>query len=289
LTTATTAEENVRAGKLDEALAALQDQVRRQPADARLRTFLFQLLALRGQWERALTQLQVSGELDAKGLVMVQAYREALRCEALRAEVFAGRRTPLLFGQPSEWMALLLQALKLGADEKHAEAQKLRERAFEDAPATAGRIDDQPFAWIADADQRLGPILEAVVNGRYYWIPFHRLREVRLEKPVDLRDLVWTPAQLVYANGGETVALIPSRYPGSEASGDNRLVMGRATEWREQAGGSHVGMGQRLLVTDQAEYGLLDVRKIQLEGVDDGAALEAPGAADANADGGPAA
>jgi type VI secretion system protein ImpE len=67
--------------------------------------------------------------------------------------------------------------------------------------------------------------------------------------------------------------MIPSRYPGSETSGDSRLVMGRATEWREVPGGGHAGVGQRLLATDQAEYGLLDVRKIQLEGVDDGSTL----------------
>jgi type VI secretion system protein ImpE len=278
----TKAEESVRAGRLDEALADLQAQVRRAPADPRLRIFLFQLLVLRGDWDRALTQLQVSGEMDAKALAMVQTYREALRCEALRREVFEGKRTPLLFGRPAEWMALLLSALKTDADGHPAEAQALRERAFESAPATAGRIDDQPFAWIADADQRLGPMLEAIVNGRYYWIPFHRLREVRLEKPVDLRDLVWTPAELVYANGGETVALLPSRYPGSETAGDTRLALGRATEWREQAGGLHVGLGQRLLATDQGEYGLLDVRKIELEGIDD----TGPGDGDATDGGG---
>src|SRR5256885_10811882 len=47
------------------------------------------------------------------------------------------------------------------------------------------------------------PILEAIVNGRYYWIPFARLSEVRIEKPADLRDIAWTPAYLTLANGGE--------------------------------------------------------------------------------------
>jgi type VI secretion system protein ImpE len=223
-----------------------------------------------GQWERSLTQLQVAGELDAKALSMVQTYREALRCEALRAEVFAGKRTPLVLGKPTEWMALLLQALSVAGAGNEAEAQALRDRAFEAAPTTAGRIDDQPFAWIADADPRIGPMLEAIVNGRYYWIPFSRLREIRLEKPVDLRDLIWTPAQLVYANGGDTVALLPARYPGSEAAQDARLVMGRATEWQERTAGLPVGIGQKMLATDQGEYGILDARKIQLEGIDDG-------------------
>ena len=275
-----TAEESIRAGNVDEALADLQGRIRKQPADAKLRIFLFQLLCVRGEWERALTQLQVTGEMDPKTLAMVQTYREALNCEALRAEVFAGKRTPLLFGKPADWMAWMVQALKLTADGAGAEAQALRDRAFEAAPATAGKIENQPFAWIADADPRIGPMLEAIVNGRYYWIPFQRLRKIEMEKPTDLRDLVWTAATLTLANGGETVALIPTRYPGSEASGDSKLLMARSTEWLEQPGGLQTGLGQRLLATDQGEYPLLDLRAIDLEGVDDGETPTAGGGDD---------
>ncbi|WP_327058540.1 tetratricopeptide repeat protein, partial [Escherichia coli] len=59
------AEELLRAGRVDDALKALQDQVRTQPANAELRVFLFQLLAVLGQWSRANNQLKVAGELDA--------------------------------------------------------------------------------------------------------------------------------------------------------------------------------------------------------------------------------
>lgn len=265
----TAAEESVRAGRLDEALADLQGQVRKKPADARLRTFLFQLLAVRGDWDRALTQLKVAAELDPAAMAMAKTYQEVLRCEVLRADVFAGKRTPLLFGKPSEWMALLVQALTLIGTGKYEEARSLREKALESAPATSGTIDDQPFAWIADADQRLGPLLEAIVNGRYSWIPFARLREIRIEKPTDLRDIAWTPVNLLLANGGETVALVPTRYPGSQAASDPRLVMARATEWSEHPGETFLGLGQRLFATDQGEYGLMDVRVIKLDSVAD--------------------
>jgi hypothetical protein len=72
---------------------------------------------VQGNWERALTQLNVAGEMDASTLAMVQTYREAIRCELLRAEIFAGKRSPLIFGQPDEWLALLTQALKLTAED----------------------------------------------------------------------------------------------------------------------------------------------------------------------------
>src|SRR5882672_1565402 len=143
-----TAEESVKAGRLDEALAELQAQVRKQPAEPRLRIFLFQLLSVLGQWDRALTQLKVAADLDASAATMMATYKEVLRCEMLRSEVFAGKQRPLLFGKPAEWMALLVEALRLGAEQKFEEAAKLREQAFEAAPTTSGSVDDQPFEWI---------------------------------------------------------------------------------------------------------------------------------------------
>lgn len=258
------AEQSLREGRVQDALAELQAHVRKEPANAKYRTFLFQLLAVLGQWERALNQLNVLGEMDASSLPMVQTYREAIRCELLRADVFAGRRSPLVFGDPAPWVALVLEALRLTAEGYAAQAQAARDQAFEAAPATMGALDGQPFAWLADADPRLGPMLEAVVNGRYYWIPFQRIRTIVLEQPADLRDYVWMPARFTWANGGETVGLIPSRYPGSEASADPLVQLGRKTEWLEDAAGSYLGLGQRMLATDQGEYLLLDIRRIDL-------------------------
>jgi type VI secretion system protein ImpE len=218
-----------------------------------------------GQWERALNQLSVAGELDAGTLAMVQTYREALSCEVLRAEIFAGKRSPLVFGQPEEWFALLLEAARLVAQGEGEQARAMRERALAAAPATPGSIDSVPFEWIMDGDNRLGPVLEAIVNGRYYWIPFQRIRSIQIEKPQDLRDLVWMPAHFTWANGGESVGLIPTRYPDSEASPDPDIRRARRTEWLEQGGGTYIGLGQRMLFTDGGEYSLMDIRTIAFE------------------------
>jgi len=258
------AEDRLREGDLDETLRQLQEQVRKEPANTKYRVFLFQLLAVMGQWERAMNQLNVAGELDAGTLAMVQTYREALRCEVLRGEIFAGRRSPLVFGEPEEWFALLLEAQRLLAQGAGEQAMEMRERALETAPATPGTIDGAPFEWIMDGDNRLGPVVEAIVNGRYYWVPFQRIRSLQIEEPADLRDLVWMPAHFTWANGGESAGLIPTRYPGSETSPDPELRRGRRTEWLEQSGGAYVGQGQRMFFTDSGEYPLMEVRSITL-------------------------
>lgn len=262
--TLTDAEASLRAGDPDAALARLQAAVRSQPGNAKLRVFLFQLLAVLGQWERALNQLNVATELDASTLAMAQMYRETLRCELLRNEVFAGKRVPLLFGEPDQWVALLLESLLTAGRGDKAAAARLREQAFELAPATAGRLDDGAFAWLADADARLGPMCEAVINGRYYWLPFSRLASIAIEAPADLRDFVWAPAHFTFTNGGEAVGVIPTRYPGSESSADGTIKLARRTEWLEQDG-DYLGLGQRLLVTDAGEYPLLDIRRIEFD------------------------
>ena len=256
------AEQSLHQGSPQEALVQLQDSVRKDPSNPKLRTFLFQLLSVLGQWERALTQLNVAGDLDAANLAMVQTYREAISCEVLRKEIFAGLKTPLIFGDPAQWLALSLEALKLTALDQHQQARELREQAFNLAPASSGIIDGVPFDWIADADSRLGPVLEAIVNGRYFWIPFFQISAIKIEKPCDLRDMVWTPAHFNWVNGGEAFGLIPTRYPGSENSEDSAIRLARKTEWQEQAEDSYIGYGQRLLTTNENDYALMDIREI---------------------------
>ena len=160
------AELALKEGDALQALKRLTEQVRAHPQDAKLRVFLFQLLCVTGQWERALNQLNVSLELDAGTLPMVQTYREAIACETLRMQVFTGQKVPMLFGEPETWVALLIEALlREGRGEVDA-GRQLREQALEQAPASSGTADGQAFSWIADADARLGPTLEAIINGR---------------------------------------------------------------------------------------------------------------------------
>jgi len=263
------ARELLRAGEPALALAALQDQVRGDPSSPDKRVFLFQLLSVLGQWERAATQLEVAAGLDATTLAMAQMYREALKCEALRADVFAGRKSPLIFGQPEEWLALLIEALLVNRTERAGQADALRARALELAPASSGSLNGARFEWLADADERLGPVCEAIVNGRYYWVPFAHLTRLDIDAPTDLRDLAWAPAHFEFTNGGEVVGVIPSRYPGSEAAADATLCLAHKTIWQEIRPGVYEGLGQRLLATDAGEYPLFDVRTIAFDAAPD--------------------
>ena len=189
-----------------------------------MRTFLFQLFCIEGAWDRALTQLTVAAELDPLALPMAETYRTLIRCEMLREGVFAGTRTPTLFGHPLPWVPLLVEANRALAASKFEAAAGLRDRAFEQADAVPGSVDDQPFDWFADADPRLGPVLEAIVDGTYYWIPIQNVAALAIEPPADLRDQVWMPASFTWTNGGEAIGFIPTRYPASATADDQLLA-----------------------------------------------------------------
>lgn len=272
------AQDLLKQGKPAEALAALQDQVRKAAADAKERVFLFQLLAVLGRWDRALTQLNVAADLDKANEMMAKVCREAIQCEALRAAVFKGQKSPLVFGEPEEWIGQMVQAARLSAQGHAAAAAELRAKSLEAAPGVEGSITivepsgesgkpkerEEAFEWIADADSRLGPMLEAVIQGKYYWIPMHRIRVMSVDPPSDLRDVVWLPANFTWTNGGSMVGLIFTRYPGSEASADGLVQLARKTDWSDDAAGATIGLGQRMLMTSAADHPILSVRSLRL-------------------------
>ncbi len=257
-------EELVKAGQVDEALKALTAVVRKNPSDAKSRVFLFQLLCIVGDWDRALTQLNVAAELDASNLLMAQVCRPALQCEALRAEIFAGRRSPMVLGEPEPWFGWLIQAAAMTGSGDVARGADLRAKAFEAAPETPGVCNGQAFDWIMDADSRIGPAVEAIIEGRYYWIPFSHIASFTSEGPTDLRDFVWLPGTFQWTNGGESVALIPTRYPGSDKATDERIRLARMTTWQDLGHDTFVGLGQRMLALGETDMPLLEVRSLVL-------------------------
>ena len=249
-------------GQLSEALRALSAEVRRRPVDASLRVFLFQLLAVLGDWERAAVQLKVAGELDEQNALMVTAYDLALQGERQREAVMAGHTSPFVTGATAPWHAPLVQSLQALCAGRFDEARALRAKAFDAAGTVAGTIDGEPFDWISDADPRFGPCIELILKTGYVWVPFSQLRSLKFEAPVDLRDKVWAPVQITWGSGAEAVGFVPCRYPGSERSGVAPLALAARTTWVEQSADCFVGRGQRMFATDRAEYSLLDVRSM---------------------------
>ena len=68
--------------------------------------------------------------------------------------------------------------------------------------------------------------------------------------------------QPLKSGSGETLALIPSRYPGSQASADGAVQLGRRTDWLEAHPDVWTGLGQRMFNSDQGEHPMLGLERI---------------------------
>ena len=170
---------------------------------------------------------------------MAQMYGEAVRCEAVRDEVFDGQE---IADDLRRARAVAGAAHRVAAARRAAantsDREQLRARAFDEAPAirrrhrwTAVRVDRRRRL-AAGPGARSGhqrPLLLGAV----------RPADARSSSkpPEDLRDVVWMPAHLQFENGGESVALIPTRYPGS-ASGRGRPDRAGA---EDRLGGNRAG------------------------------------------------
>ena len=223
-----------RAGKLDEAIQALGASLRDNPTDSQRRTFLFELLCFAGEYDRAEKQLEVLGQGGKNAQLGTLVYHGALHAERTREEMF-------------------------------------RTGSYPRGPAprpVSGTLKGQPFTTLTDADPRIGARLEVYAAGQYTWIPFEHLVSIRMEAPKRLRDLLWTPAIVRPGPGfrnyelGEV--LIPALAPMSAQHADREVRLGRVTEWQELADGDQAPIGGKLLLVDDEEFPLLEVRELQI-------------------------
>ena len=254
-----------RDGDLDGARAALVEIVKSRPADEQARMFLFQLLALAGEWDKARTQLNALAQISGEAQMLGVTYGQAIEAEKQRAAVFAGSvDMPLLYGEDG-WAKGVAQAISLLARGDTAGAEAARDAAFDQAPDMPGSLDGVAFEWIADADGRFGPTFEAILGGKYGLIPFDQITGIKSDGPQDLRDTVWYPVQISFRNGQSAAAFLPARYPGTETAGDTPQRIGRATGWTDRDWGQE-GVGQRLWATsDGDDRALLELRKLVID------------------------
>lgn len=221
------------AGKLEEAIAALSDELRSDPTNVRQRTFLFELLCFAGQYDRAGKQLEVIAGSSKDAEMGAWLYRSALHAERVRQEKF-DPDGPLVI--PPE------------------------------QPALSGTLNGKPFASLTDADPRVGARLEVFAAGQYTWIPLLHIASVSMEPPRRLRDLLWAPARVMPGEKFEELelgeVLLPALAAGTWRSDDDEVRLGRVTDFVAVDDTHAIPVGQKLLLVDDEPFPFLEVREL---------------------------
>ena len=260
------AHELLKAGQLSAALTQVTEEVKAKPADTQGRTFLFELLCFSGDLDRAAKQLDVLGGASADSELAVQRYRGALKAERARRRLFSEGWRPYLTPETPPYTEFHFRALNCLRESHPREARTLLEEAEASRPARAGRLNgNKPFDDIKDCDDLVGPFLEAIIQGEYHWIPWESISSIAMEAPKHTPDLIWIPAQVEIRSGVVGDVFLPALYANSYAHPDERVKLGRVTEWRPDITEIALGAGQRLLAVGDEEFPFLEVREIRFE------------------------
>ena len=168
----------------------------------------------------------------------------------------------MVFGEPDQWLALLIESLLRRGPRRAARSEELRAARVRGG-AGVGRRHRRPAVRV-DRRRRFAPRPGARSDHqRPLLLGAVRAPAARstLEAPEDLRDLVWMPAHLQFENGGESVGADPDALSGLGVVRPTALIaLARKTDWEELAADAHRGLGQRILATDAGEAPLLEVR-----------------------------
>jgi type VI secretion system protein ImpE len=218
-----------REGRLDEAIEALGTEVRSQPLDPRRRTFLFELLCFGGDFARAEKQLEALGGRDSGTEMGADFYRSLLRAHREREKLFAS--SPPAAG---------FVASALGA-----------------------QVNARSFSSCVNEDSRLANYFELYIGAKYLQIPFTEINRVAIAQPATLRDLLWLPASVVMKGDmTEQPVHLPALAPLSWQHADPAVRLGRVSVLEDDGHELAVPYGTRLLLCDDEEISILDVRTL---------------------------
>jgi type VI secretion system protein ImpE len=260
------AQEFFQAGQLSAAIGQVTEEVKAKPADLHGRTLLFELLCFSGDLDRASKHLDVLGQESADSEIAVQRYRNVLQGERARRRLFSEGLRPHLIPESPAYAELHFQALNYIREGRSGEARSLLEEAEASRPELPGRLNgNQPFEDFKDCDDLIGPFLEAIIEAEYHWIPWESVSSLSIEPPKHSRDLIWIPARIELRTGTAGEALLPVLYANSYLHADERVKLGRATEWRSDVQEVALGLGQRLFAAGDQDFPMLEVREIGFE------------------------
>lgn len=260
-----------REGDLTAALAAATDAVRKAPTDVGARILLAELLVFTGNLERTDVVLDACGDLDPSAALIVAEFRQLVRGERARRQLFSDGRVPEFLGEPTAAQRHALAAVVAQRSGDAAEAARLVAQAEGErvhprgASVPGGAFDD-----MRDADDILGPAFEVITTtGKYYWVSPAQILTIEMHPMKRPRDLFWRRATMQVAGGPDGDVYLPMIYPplpdAREAPTDAQRL-GRATAWEQLGdGGPTRGVGAVTMVVGEDAMTWLELTKVDFE------------------------
>jgi len=261
------AQELYRAGKLTEAVASQNEEVRAHPGDVERRSFLSELLCIAGNLERADTQLEALERLRPGSGPAIALVRQLIRAEKARQEVHAAGRVPEFLVPPPLHVQLSLRAAAALRAGEGAELARLVAEAEAARPRASGSCDGAAFQDFRDLDDLTAGVFEVLTStGRLLWIPVENVAALEFDAPLQPLDLLWRPAAMTVREGPEGKVFLPAVYAYQGAGSDDAARLGRRTDWMAVAGDGAVrGLGLRTYLVGEEARTALEITRIAFD------------------------
>jgi type VI secretion system protein ImpE len=259
-----TAREYFEAGRLQEAIQAMNAEVKSHPTDGNRRGFLAELLCLAGNLERADTQFDAMMQQEPKLAVGISLIRQLIRGEQARRQFFAEGRAPELVGTPPEYLKRAIEASILYRGGDKAGAGRILNEVEEMRPRVAGTSDGRPFDDFRDLDDLTACFFEVITStGKYFAIPVEQVEFVEFRQPERPRDLIWRRALMTVRDGPDGEVFLPGIYAPLAAEIDDGAKLGRSTDWIGGGDEPVRGVGQRTFLVGDESVPIMQLGRIE--------------------------
>ena len=253
-----------RQGRLTDAVAAANAAVRKAPTDLGARLLLAELLVFAGNLARADVILDACGDIDPSVAVVVAEFRQLVRGEVARRQVFRDGRVPEFLGEPTASQRASLKVILAIRNGDAAEAGRLAASAEAERLHPVGKAPSGDFEDFRDADDVVGGSIEVITTtGKYFWIPAERVTMLEFHPPRRPRDLYWRRTTMEVASGPDGEVYIPAIYAAGTDPVADELRLGRATDWRQSAEGAPVrGVGAVTMLVGEESATMMELTSL---------------------------
>lgn len=257
----------VEAGQLDEAIEAMNAEVRARPTDVNARANLVELLCYSGNLERADKLLDAISSLDPSTALGIALFRQLVRAEQARGQFYSDGRVPEFLSKPDALCELEMRAAVMMRNGDGEAALKLIEERDALRQPVPGSVDGAAFDDFRDLDDISASHLEVLTaTGKYYWVPLTSVTRIEFRAPERRRDLLWRRANLCVTEGPDGEVYLPTIYWAKDSNVDHKL--GYATDYVGGEDAPISGLGLRSYLVGDDSKTILEMGTVKFGPVD---------------------
>ena len=257
-------EKLIKSDRLTEAKELLMNMVKEAPFDIQLKNLLFQTLIFCGEWELADNHLDHILHQKPENQKPIDFYKQLLKSEKLRKEISKTENVPILVPEIPTYMDMYLEGKKKLMSHEIQNAASIFNKIDSSRSSISGTLNEKPFDGFNNIDMFLSFFLEAFINDQYVWIPFEYIKTLKIPLPQTLYDLIWTPSNIIFRNGICLNCYLPVLYPDSSLHENDKVKLGRMTDWVSFGMNFYQGQGQQMFKTNDYEFSILEIRELAL-------------------------